>query len=47
MAYFEDIEIGLRTNIGSHTFSQEDIIEFATKYDPQHFHIDPESAEET
>ena len=32
---------------GSHTMTQEEIIEFATKYDPQPFHIDPEAAKAT
>ena len=46
MPWFEDIEIGTRTELGSHTFTAEEIIAFAKKYDPQYFHIDPEAAKE-
>jgi acyl dehydratase len=42
--WFEDIEIGSRRELGSHTFTQDEIIAFAKKYDPQVFHIDPEAA---
>lgn len=42
--WFEDIEIGARRDLGHHTFTEEEIIAFARKYDPQTFHIDPEAA---
>lgn len=42
--YFEDVVIGTQTQTGSWTFTEEEIISFATKYDPQPFHIDPEAA---
>lgn len=35
---------GHRAEIGSHLFSEADIIAFASKYDPQVFHIDPQAA---
>ncbi|HEX2590977.1 MAG TPA: MaoC family dehydratase [Rhizomicrobium sp.] len=38
--YFEDIAIGAKRTSGSYTFTGEDIIRFAQKYDPQPFHID-------
>lgn len=44
MPWLEDMEIGARMDLGSHTFTEEEIIAFATKYDPQPFHIDPEAA---
>lgn len=44
MPWFEDIEIGTRTELGAYTFSEEEIIRFATKYDPQPFHVDPVAA---
>ena len=44
MPWFEDIEIGSRLELGSHTFSAEEIIRFATKFDPQYVHIDAEAA---
>jgi acyl dehydratase len=42
--YFEDVELGIKTDLGSWTFTQDDIIRFAKAYDPQPFHIDPEAA---
>lgn len=47
MSFFEDIEVGDRRALGSHTFTREEIIAFATKYDPQPFHIDEEAAKRT
>src|SRR5690554_7858541 len=44
MPWFEDIKIGSRMELGSHTFTENEIIAFAAKYDPQYFHIDPEAA---
>ncbi len=42
--WFEDIEPNEAFPLGSHTFGLEEIIEFATLYDPQYFHIDVEQA---
>ncbi len=42
--YFEDYIVGARQEIGAVSLSEADIIEFACKYDPQDFHIDPEKA---
>ncbi|WP_052715841.1 MaoC family dehydratase [Devosia chinhatensis] len=42
--WFEDITIDEAFPLGSHTFSAEEIIDFATLYDPQYFHINPELA---
>ncbi len=42
--WFEDIEIGGKRVLGTHTFTEDEIIAFAKKYDPQSFHIDPEAA---
>ncbi|MCW5605104.1 MAG: MaoC family dehydratase [Burkholderiales bacterium] len=44
MPWFEDIEIGAHTELGPYTFTEEEIIRFAKKYDPQYFHIDAEAA---
>jgi acyl dehydratase len=44
MMYFEDIEIGVAREIGSHTFTADEIKRFATLYDPQPFHLDEEAA---
>ncbi len=42
--YWEDVVIGSRRDLGSYTFTEEEIIRFGRKYDPQSFHIDPEAA---
>lgn len=42
--WFEDIIIDEVFPLGSHTFSEDEIIRFARLYDPQYFHIDPEAA---
>lgn len=45
MRYFEDLAAGETYDLGTLTVSEEDILEFAKRYDPQPFHIDPEAAE--
>lgn len=40
--YFEDMEIGARRQVGSYTFTAEDIIHFARQFDPQPFHLSEE-----
>jgi acyl dehydratase len=42
--YWEDVVIGARRALGAYTFTEEEIISFGKKYDPQIFHIDPEAA---
>ena len=42
--WFEDTELDEIFPLGSHTFTQDEIIRFAKLYDPQYFHIDPEQA---
>ena len=44
MRYFEDYEVGQTREYGSYRVTQDEIIEFASKYDPQWFHTDPERA---
>ena len=44
MPWFEDIEIGEKNELGSYVFEQDDIISFATKFDPQPFHTNPDAA---
>ena len=43
--YFEDYPLGQVMEFGPVDVKQEEIIEFAQKYDPQYFHIDPQKAE--
>lgn len=45
MRYFEDFKVGDVTEVGPISVSEEEIVEFATRYDPQPFHIDPAAAE--
>lgn len=42
--YFEDLEVGETSTSASRTVSEEEIVEFASRYDPQYFHMDPEAA---
>jgi acyl dehydratase len=44
MKYFEDIRVGDRYALGNHTFTAADIKAFATRFDPQLFHVDEEAA---
>lgn len=41
---FEDLEVGARTEMGAHTFTRDEIVEFAVRYDPQPFHVDETAA---
>ena len=47
MIYFEDLEVGAETEFGSYAVTREEVIEFATKYDPQPFHLSDEAAAKT
>lgn len=40
-------EPGFRGDLGAHTFSREEIIRFARKFDPQPFHVDEEKARDS
>lgn len=42
--YLEDLHPGMRFETGSVTLTEDDIIGFASGYDPQYFHLDPEAA---
>jgi acyl dehydratase len=44
MTYFEDLRVGARTELGSHTFTADEIKAFAREFDPQPFHLDEEAA---
>ena len=45
--YFEDFEVGQVYELGSYTVTEEQIVSFATEFDPQPFHIDAGLAAET
>ncbi|QFR32918.1 MaoC family dehydratase [Ancylobacter sp. TS-1] len=40
MRFFEDIEIGAVTRLGSYSFTEGEIVAFARAWDPQAFHLD-------
>ena len=42
--YWEDFKVGALTEIAGPTLTEKGIIEFATQFDPQYFHTDPEAA---
>jgi acyl dehydratase len=44
MNFFEDFVAGTRVDIGSHTFSADEIKAFAGEFDPQLFHLDEAAA---
>jgi acyl dehydratase len=43
---FEDFQPGQSFEFGGITIDADGIVEFARRYDPQYFHVDPEAAEE-
>lgn len=45
--YFEDYVEGLVLNFGSVTVDEQEVIDFAKRYDPQFFHTDPVKAKES
>ena len=47
MIYFDDIEVGREREFGSYDVTREEVLEFATKYDPQPFHLSDEAAAKT
>jgi acyl dehydratase len=45
--YFEDAKVGQKFTAGPITMTEEEIITYGRKYDPQTFHTDPEAAKES
>ncbi|MDF1727558.1 MAG: MaoC family dehydratase [Sulfitobacter sp.] len=45
--YLEDFEVGQIFGSGRLVVTEEEIIRFATQFDPQTFHLDPEAAKGT
>ena len=45
--FFEDYKEGQVLQLGPIKVEQEEVIEFARRYDPQFFHTDPERAQES
>ena len=46
MRYWEDFTVGMVMEFGGYEVTEEEVIEFATEFDPQSFHIDKEAAKE-
>ena len=47
MRFFEDITVGQKAHFGSYHVTREEVLEFASKYDPQPFHLSDGAAAET
>lgn len=47
LLYFEDFAPGQTFELGRHSFDAREIIAFASEFDPQPFHIDPDAAAES
>jgi acyl dehydratase len=45
--FWEDFKIGERESIGKVVVDKDEVIEFATRYDPQPFHVDEEAAKKS
>jgi acyl dehydratase len=45
--YHDNIEVGMTFTTGQYALTQEEIIGFASRYDPQPFHTDAEAARHT
>ena len=45
--YFEELEVGETVDCGSIEVTEDEMLEFAERYDPQPFHIDPEAAKDS
>jgi len=45
--FFEDFEVGTIQEFGDYLVTEEEILEFASKYDPQAFHLFDEAAKAT
>ena len=47
LMFFEDFEVGTTEEFGEYLVTEEEILEFASKYDPQAFHLSDEAANAT
>ena len=42
--YFEDYQVGDSAEFGAYEVTEQEILEYARRFDPQPFHVDPEAA---
>ena len=47
LLHFEDVEIGSGNEWGAYELTEEEIIEIATRFDPQPWHLDHEAAKKS
>ena len=47
MLYFEDLEVGTIHRFGAYAVTREEVVEFASRYDPQPFHLSDKAAAQT
>jgi len=47
MRYFEDFSVGDQFEFGAYEVTEQEIMEFAGKYDPQAIHLDRDAAEKS
>lgn len=47
MKYLEDMAVGTKASFGRYEVTREEVIEFASRYDPQPFHLDDDAAAKT
>jgi acyl dehydratase len=47
MIWWEDFKVGEVAEMGRHTFTEEEIVDFGRRFDPQPFHTDPRAAKDS
>jgi len=47
MLYLEDLEVGQKASFGRYEVTREEVLDFASRYDPQPFHLSDEAAAKT
>ena len=47
LVYFEDLEVGSKAAFGNYPVTRGEVIQFASLYDPQPFHLSDEAAAQT
>lgn len=45
--YYEDFPLEMKVDLGTYKVTKEEILEFASKYDPQPFHINEKEAQKS
>ena len=45
--FYDDFSVGEKFSLGTVVMKEEEMINFATQFDPQRFHLDPQAAAET